>query len=226
MELEAHLKIIKTLSKENTFGGVYLVFNKKTKDLLVYKNRSLEKLIKEFDVLSKCKGDGVLDVIELNQSSNALIFPYYQGSRTLLSLSKDELPLLIRVIHKVIKVLKYIHSKGFVHADIKPSNILVLPNEEIKIIDFGAAIRIGTRFVDMQSFEVTPKEGINTFLSNNLDQNETLKSYYINKKATPKLDWEALKYYLNMSYKIAQNTQYQEDIEKLLQELDVAIFYD
>lgn len=43
------------------------------------------------------------------------------------------------VMVKVAKALKFIHSKGIVHRDISPKNIIVLKNKEIKIIDFGNA---------------------------------------------------------------------------------------
>jgi len=43
------------------------------------------------------------------------------------------------VIKQVAKALDYAHRLGVVHADVKPGNILVSPNGEIKLFDFGVA---------------------------------------------------------------------------------------
>lgn len=44
---------------------------------------------------------------------------------------------LLRIIEKVGEGLDAMHRGGFVHADLKPGNIMVLPNREVKLIDFG-----------------------------------------------------------------------------------------
>jgi len=38
----------------------------------------------------------------------------------------------------------HMHAKGFVHADMKPNNIMIAPGPTAKIIDFGQACAIGT----------------------------------------------------------------------------------
>ncbi len=38
---------------------------------------------------------------------------------------------------EVLKALEYAHKKGVVHLDIKPSNIMLSEQEEIKVLDFG-----------------------------------------------------------------------------------------
>ena len=48
-----------------------------------------------------------------------------------------------RIIFKqLIETIKYIHSKGIVHTDIKPDNILLNLNNNIKICDFGVSKEI------------------------------------------------------------------------------------
>ena len=41
------------------------------------------------------------------------------------------------MMSKILKAFSYIHDNGKVHRDIKPSNIMIRPNGEICVIDFG-----------------------------------------------------------------------------------------
>jgi serine/threonine protein kinase len=51
---------------------------------------------------------------------------------------------LCRLCMQVADGLDHMHKAGFVHADIKPNNILVSGNEQVKVIDFGQSCRTGT----------------------------------------------------------------------------------
>ena len=50
---------------------------------------------------------------------------------------EDQLPLM----EQILDGLAFAHSKGLVHRDLKPGNIHVLPNGQVKIMDFGLARR-------------------------------------------------------------------------------------
>lgn len=43
------------------------------------------------------------------------------------------------VVVQILKALSHAHDKGVIHRDIKPQNILLLPNATIKVTDFGIA---------------------------------------------------------------------------------------
>lgn len=47
------------------------------------------------------------------------------------------------IMHQLMSAMAYIHSRGYLHRDIKPQNILILRNEthiHIKVSDFGLAV--------------------------------------------------------------------------------------
>ncbi|MDG2423334.1 MAG: serine/threonine-protein kinase [Phycisphaerales bacterium] len=51
---------------------------------------------------------------------------------------------IVHVFHQIAQGLVHMHGRGFVHADIKPTNVLVLEDLSVKIIDLGQACAIGT----------------------------------------------------------------------------------
>src|SRR5262245_2479908 len=50
----------------------------------------------------------------------------------------------VRIFRQVAEGLAHMHGRGFVHADIKPSNIMVTEDDQVKIIDLGQGCPIGT----------------------------------------------------------------------------------
>lgn len=50
----------------------------------------------------------------------------------------------IRIFAAIAEGLSHMHGRGYVHADLKPSNILVTDSGQPKIIDLGQGCKIGT----------------------------------------------------------------------------------
>lgn len=63
----------------------------------------------------------------------------------------------IPILHSVLKALSEIHSKGFVHADIKPENILISTQGVPKITDFGVSRELGRKLISDASIQGTVK---------------------------------------------------------------------
>ena len=74
----------------------------------------------------------------------ALVMEYVE-SRDLAEFRGYSIPDLVKVFHEVCVALNHIHDIGFVHADLKPHNILVCDDLSVKLIDFGFAAPIGRR---------------------------------------------------------------------------------
>jgi len=50
-----------------------------------------------------------------------------------------------KIMARICEALDYIHSHGVVHRDMKPENIMIDPEDRIKLIDFGIAANEGSR---------------------------------------------------------------------------------
>lgn len=49
-------------------------------------------------------------------------------------------------LEQLVAILKEIHKRGIIHGDIKPSNIIIEDSGNLRIIDFGFAMRIGSSY--------------------------------------------------------------------------------
>lgn len=62
--------------------------------------------------------------------------------------TQDDLPRLLKVFEQVCQTLSYTHSRGVIHLDIKPSNIMVGAFGEVHLMDWGLA-RVSTELCDI-----------------------------------------------------------------------------
>ena len=60
------------------------------------------------------------------------------------------------IIRQAAEGLSYIHSRGIIHRDFCPKNILLSQNGEVKIIDFGLAVSKTSRFRGLGERSGTP----------------------------------------------------------------------
>jgi len=74
-----------------------------------------------------------------------VVMEHVQGARTLGAYCRPDnlLPIedVVKIVFKCAKALHYAHGRGLIHRDIKPNNIMLTPDNDVRIIDFGIAIQ-------------------------------------------------------------------------------------
>ena len=53
----------------------------------------------------------------------------------------------LKLLQPVIRALGKVHKTGLIHRDISPDNIMMLPNGDVKLLDFGAGRDVGSAMV-------------------------------------------------------------------------------
>ncbi len=73
-----------------------------------------------------------------------VVTEHVHGARTLSAYCRPGslLPIdqVVNIVYKCAKALHYAHSRGVVHRDVKPSNILLTQDGDVRIVDFGIAL--------------------------------------------------------------------------------------
>src|SRR5258707_7745029 len=73
-----------------------------------------------------------------------IVTEHVHGARTLAAYCRPDNLLRIddtvEIMFKCAKALHYAHSRGVIHRDVKPSNIMLTQDSDVRIIDFGIAL--------------------------------------------------------------------------------------
>lgn len=90
---------------------------------------------KEAKLMAALKHPGLAQIHALNHDE--LIMEYIEG-QTLRDATIDPHQLL----DQLLEILDYLHSQNVILKDLKPENIMVLPDQTIKVLDLGIAKRV------------------------------------------------------------------------------------
>jgi serine/threonine protein kinase len=140
------------LAESRTNRGKYAV-KAFSKEGIISQNKSNSKsvLVNEIDILRSLDHENIIKLYEVHETENSiyLILDLIQGNslEDILkrpSLRKNYSTVQFKdMIRSILDALAYLASKGIMHRDLKPDNILVEKDGKIKIVDFGLATYIG-----------------------------------------------------------------------------------
>jgi tetratricopeptide (TPR) repeat protein len=142
--LPSRYRYLRDLQRDDR-GLVYLAFDVAEerevliKQLLRGGGEARTRFQREARALSRLRHPGIAQIYDYNLSAPQpyLVMEYVPGEPlSQLTPSPAE---ALAIFANVAEVLSVVHSRGIVHRNLKPSNILVTPLGEVKITDFGLA---------------------------------------------------------------------------------------
>ncbi len=138
-------------------GGMAIVF--KAEDVLMKRTvaikmlkedmsndmESVHRFINESKAVAMLSHENIVNIydVSVKEKQKYIVMEYIEGIN-LKSYIKRKGGMLtleetFNIIEQILSALDHAHSKGIVHRDIKPQNVLVLKNGVIKVADFGIA---------------------------------------------------------------------------------------
>ncbi|KAK7318445.1 hypothetical protein RJT34_03147 [Clitoria ternatea] len=154
-----------------TFGHVYLGFNSENGQMCAIKEvrvvsddqtskECLKQLNQEINLLNQLSHPNIVQYYEseLGEESLSVYLEYVSGGsiyKLLQEYGAFKEPVIQNYTRQIVSGLAYLHGRNTVHRDIKGANILVDPNGEIKLADFGMAKHINSS-ASMLSFKGSP----------------------------------------------------------------------
>ena len=121
-------------------------------------DRYLDQLRAEWEIGSKLDHPAIRKLVALehqgawlarNSRDLALVMELVDAA-PMSDQKRPPMPECVRVFRDVASALSHMHSKGFVHADMKPLNILYTDDRRTKVIDLGQAAKSGTMKARLQ----------------------------------------------------------------------------
>ncbi|GAB4843549.1 hypothetical protein Ancab_013512 [Ancistrocladus abbreviatus] len=140
------------------------------------------KVFQEVRILRALDHPNVLKIYAWYETSAHLwlVLEYCVGG-DLLTLLRQDVRLPEDSIHDlacdIVTALQYLHSKGIIYCDLKPSNILLDENGHIKLCDFGLARKLGEICKTPSSSLPQAKRGTPCYMAPELFQDGSVHSF-------------------------------------------------
>lgn len=105
------------------------------------------RFLREAQAMARLSHPHIVHIYNLGQPDEPphFVMEYVEG--VLLTKATQALSLAqkVEILHKVALAVEFLHEHNVVHRDLKPANILVGPDLEPKLLDFGLALEVDTR---------------------------------------------------------------------------------
>ncbi len=137
------------LAEDISFGGERKVAIKVLPaEINSHKERMLE-LKKEFLTASRLVHQNICGAYDFGEDKNNntyfLVIEYLDGKTLHFNIKRNKtftIEEALPIIQQIASGLDFAHTRGILHLDVKPANIMILPSGDIKIMDFGLAQQV------------------------------------------------------------------------------------
>jgi len=89
-----------------------------------------------------------------------IVTEHVHGARTLATYCRPDnllrLDDVVELMFKCAKALHYAHTRGVIHRDVKPSNIMLTTDSDVRVIDFGIALIAGAEISGISGIAGSP----------------------------------------------------------------------
>ncbi len=106
---------------------------------------SIDRFKQEAKITGRLNHPNIVSVYDFGEDQKTIFIAmeFVEGQELKKILQKQtgasDLSITIRMMIQLLDALQHAHDKGIVHRDIKPGNIIITPNGDIKVTDFGIA---------------------------------------------------------------------------------------
>lgn len=105
----------------------------------------VQRFYTEAEAAAQLDHPGIVPIFEIgeHQGQHYFSMAYIEGDSLAQKVADGPLPPreAAEIVQKVCQAIAYAHGRGVVHRDLKPANILMDPNSQPKVTDFGLAKR-------------------------------------------------------------------------------------
>jgi serine/threonine-protein kinase len=131
------------LVRDKTSGGEFAL--KRLLERHCLNRRIVRMFYREAEILSRLNHPDILKVYEYGKENRQpfVVMEYFKSSHLRELIKKDpqfDIDRGLSILYQVAAALDYVHSRGIIHMDVKPANVLVSDRMKIKLTDFGMAI--------------------------------------------------------------------------------------
>lgn len=107
---------------------------------------SLKRFQREAISTTELSHENIVSIYDVGEGAHPFIVMEYVDGTDLKTYIKDHYPIpndtVINIMSQILSGIEYAHSRGIIHRDIKPQNILMDSSGQVKITDFGIALAV------------------------------------------------------------------------------------